>query len=1516
MQESDKREDILLRWKESKRVIVFLSAVLSTLLIGSAVANPVLGNVAAGNVSIQQTPSTTTINQTSHQAILNWQSFNIGQQEATHFQQPAGGIALNRISPTQGASSIYGQLTATGTIILMNPAGVFFGPSAYVNVGGLIATTGNITDQNFLNGNYQFSKVPGYSGSIINQGQIIAANHGLVALMAEGVVNNGMIQANMGHVILASGDAYTLSFSGDDLINFNVTAKTSSPGLDQNGKPLRSGVTNTGTILADGGKILITADAAQGVLDSAIDMEGVVQAQSVSQHKGEIILDGHAGTVVVSGTLDASGRQAGQTGGTVKVLGDQVALVDKAVIDVSGDQGGGEVLIGGNAHGAGPEQNATYTYFGSNANVYADALTSGNGGKVVVWSNDGTQFYGNIFARGGATGGNGGWVETSGEAYLNASGMVNASAPLGAAGSWLLDPRNVTITNATANGSFNGGNPDVFTPTADDATVDVATIDAALNGGTSVTINTGASGAQAGDITLSSAILKSLGVTTPTLTLTAAGSIVLNNTISATSGALNVLMTAAGGITENSSMSTGTGNITLNTGSGNTLAFAAGSQLLSTGTINLTSDKMTFGASAQIGGTGTGTGAAATVILQPTTAGTTIGVDPVSGVQTLVIPSADIFGTNIRIGNSTAGTITMGTGFVPANFAANGVLTLDSAGAINIDTSPIGTIFANNQALLFRDASSVDFVAIGMSGLAANVNGPITSNIAATQLSAYSVTLGSLTDDLGTVNGITTPSGVQIGGDGASTITVTQNITSNGDMILDGTNFTVANGVTLNSGSGVIEIIGENAPIQLNASTLKTTGTNGVLIETASTVALGNVDLTGGATLAVGTDPPNAVTGNVTQNPGTSIIAGAYAMNSGGSIDLNSPTNAIAAIGGIRGSFLTLNDTGPLTINNPITGGTITNPITITTTGQLAINANISTSGANNIVLNAAGVTQNAGTTVDAGSGTITVNAGGGAINFNTGNMTTTNASAAAVTIQNGSTLALGNITAASGTVVLGAGDITGAITQNAGSAISANNITANTTSSINLNSATNSIPNLGAITNNGSFTLNDTGALTVTGPFSASTNPISLTTTGNLFMPAITGGFNLTLSSAGTTLNGNLNVASLSLAGGGTDTINASTIITSGNQIYNDALALTTDTAFSGAALTLGAISGADNLNLTASAGTTLNGAVTNLTSLTLSGGSTDTINTNTITTTGNQTYNDALTLGVNTALTGSTINITNGVNGNKNLSMNGVNLNLNGGLTLNNVTATGTGVNNSFTLNTGSTQNWSITGANGGSLNAIPGVAGAFNFTNIENITGGNNGNMFVFANNASVSGTINGGSLSSTNTLSYVPYTTSVNANTLSNNLFSGTIVNSANTVITTYSNINQLFGNHANVNILTLPSGKTNVVTNTGPLQGFVNDPLFFDGFIIVGGATVTPTSTISSASTFFDVSPIIQQPDVNAASDGMIDMIPAWVYSNNIVTYNMNLLVYQSIRSYNDYLGQIGIDLNCGNVASP
>jgi hypothetical protein len=529
--------------------------IITTTMTCVAYSNPVLDNVAAGNVSVTQSPTTTVVNQTSQQAIINWNSFNIAAGEKTQFVQPnVSSIALNRINPAQGASQIYGSLSSNGQIILVNGAGIHFGPSAMVNVGGMIATTSDISNANFLAGNYTFDIPSAYHGSIINEGTLIAANHGLIALLGTNVQNNGMIQAEMGSIVMGAGNVFTLDFYGDQLINFTVDQPATTGGT----------IKNTGSLLADGGKILVTAQAAQGVLDSAIDMQGIAQAQSVDQQNGEIILSSDA-NVNVSGTLDASGLSAGSLGGTIKVLGNNILLTSSANLNASGDAGGGEILVGGNAHGAGPEQNALTTTVANGATLAANAMTLGNGGKVVVWSNADTEFHGSISAQGGSQSGNGGAVETSGE-YLDISNaQVNLLAANGVTGDWLLDPSNVTIQSNSGTDSGEAYSSPNYTPTSGSATsiIDVTNLVNALNSSnvTITTTNNGSSGGSAGTITVASPIT---WYNVSTLTLNAASTITINAAITAPAGGLTLnAANTAQSITTGASGAVNVNNFTL-----------------------------------------------------------------------------------------------------------------------------------------------------------------------------------------------------------------------------------------------------------------------------------------------------------------------------------------------------------------------------------------------------------------------------------------------------------------------------------------------------------------------------------------------------------------------------------------------------------------------------------------------------------------------------------------------------------------------------------------------------------------------------------------------------------------------------------------------------------------------------------------------------------------------------------------------------------------------------------------
>ena len=210
-------------------------------------------------------------------------------------------------------------------------------------------------------------------------------------------------------------------------------------------------------------------------------MRGVAQAKSVSQYGGEIILAGGSqGTVTVSGKLNASNKRYGRHGGNVTITGNNILIDDGAVIDVSGDAGGGNINIGGSAGGVGPLPNANAVVLMPGASLLANAITSGNGGNIALWSNNSTEAYGILSAQGGILGGNGGYIETSGH-YLDINGIqVNTNAPMGVTGQWLLDPFDVTISGNADNDPPTGFAGNTYNPTIETSNINYATLNANL----------------------------------------------------------------------------------------------------------------------------------------------------------------------------------------------------------------------------------------------------------------------------------------------------------------------------------------------------------------------------------------------------------------------------------------------------------------------------------------------------------------------------------------------------------------------------------------------------------------------------------------------------------------------------------------------------------------------------------------------------------------------------------------------------------------------------------------------------------------------------------------------------------------------------------------------------------------------------------------------------------------------------------------------------------------------------
>lgn len=404
------------------------SVIRSTLLAvgvlavaNAAFAAPQNGVVVAGAGSISAPDANTTvINQTTQNMAINWTGFNVGANERVQFVQPnTTSTALNRIFDAS-ASKVFGQVTSNGRVVLLNGSGILFGAGSQLNVGGLVASTMDVSDADFMANRFSLSG-EGSKGAVVNQG-VINASSGSVALVGNSIENSGLIVANAGTVALAAGKSATLDFNGDGLLSVAVDKS-----VIENAAGVANGVLNSGDIQA--GEVLLTAKAAQNVFDHAVNNEGVIRA----------------------GKIDS-------TGGTIRLLGDTVKVAAGSTLDASGEYGGGTILVGGDYQGKGAASNSKLTTVENGATLNADAKISGDGGKVIVWSDDVTHFDGSISAKGGSQSGNGGLAEVSGKQWLDFgdNSSVQLTAAHGKSGELLLDPANINIVLGNFLSDLNG----------------------------------------------------------------------------------------------------------------------------------------------------------------------------------------------------------------------------------------------------------------------------------------------------------------------------------------------------------------------------------------------------------------------------------------------------------------------------------------------------------------------------------------------------------------------------------------------------------------------------------------------------------------------------------------------------------------------------------------------------------------------------------------------------------------------------------------------------------------------------------------------------------------------------------------------------------------------------------------------------------------------------------------------------------------------------------------------------
>lgn len=416
-----------------------------------------------------------TVNQDSKRLAIDWAGFDIANDESVTFRQPdRDSVALNRVVG-DAASVIDGALSGNGHVYVINPNGVLFGKNASVDVGSLVASTARISNRDMTN----FAGADGItmaipedsSAKVINAGTI-RAEGGLVVLHAAEIENSGTITNPAGTTALAAARNLSLSADTAGKINFTV-----------DGALAKAKALNSGMFKADGGYLVMTARSAGDVMSTVVNNTSTMEAKTLRQNeKGEILLDGgDNGVIELSGTIDASGMEAGQSAGSIKAIGAETHVKDGATLHATGAVDGGLI-----------ETSGDYLEIGDTVDIDA-------AGKTGEWLLDPLEV------------------------------IIAASKPSGSE----------AVTNGNTDGSYTSSNTASGTASRNKITwVNSATVNNLLNKGTAVSVQA-TDANKVASITVNSAINKTQ-VKDTSLTLEAQRNVTVNAGIASSSGALNV----------------------------------------------------------------------------------------------------------------------------------------------------------------------------------------------------------------------------------------------------------------------------------------------------------------------------------------------------------------------------------------------------------------------------------------------------------------------------------------------------------------------------------------------------------------------------------------------------------------------------------------------------------------------------------------------------------------------------------------------------------------------------------------------------------------------------------------------------------------------------------------------------------------------------------------------------------------------------------------------------------------
>ncbi|HBR1031146.1 TPA: filamentous hemagglutinin N-terminal domain-containing protein [Klebsiella quasipneumoniae subsp. similipneumoniae] len=404
--------------------LITLSIGLFTSIAAYASTIPAGGKVTFGDGSIQRpSRNEVLIQQNSDKMIIDWTSFNVAKGNSVTFKQPnANSIALNRVVGS-ASTNIVGKLNANGKVFLVNPNGIMLRSGSQINVSGIVATTKNIRNEDFINGNYLFTSKNGDMKSVVNQANIKTSDGGFVVLSSDNVINSGRITAPSGKIILAASEKIKLNLDKSGLKSIVV-----------DGEIANAMIRNSGYISSTNGQIYLTALGKDMLMNTVINNHGIIAASGFTDSEANININGgKSGKVEIEGQLIANNFNG--HGGNVIIDGESISLRDFASIDVQGSKNAGNVNIG--------STNTSHINMSSFANIYASSTSTGNGGKVNMTANDSIKMHGLIESKGGIISGDGGYVEFNSKGDFLNNGTINVTAPNGYDG--VVNTNNVVL---------------------------------------------------------------------------------------------------------------------------------------------------------------------------------------------------------------------------------------------------------------------------------------------------------------------------------------------------------------------------------------------------------------------------------------------------------------------------------------------------------------------------------------------------------------------------------------------------------------------------------------------------------------------------------------------------------------------------------------------------------------------------------------------------------------------------------------------------------------------------------------------------------------------------------------------------------------------------------------------------------------------------------------------------------------------------------------------------------------